>query len=114
MSCPYLKWSHEKHCEICVLTKEPTGVSLVCDFDYDTDCKNYKEQKGGEKEEGVDNGYRVISLYKDGRASYSEKLYKTKANALRRAKSKLAAAGIERVFIRFMSAGQAVDIKKII
>ena len=42
--CPYLKYSWEKKCEICSITGKPTGVSLVCDFDYDTDCNNYKRQ----------------------------------------------------------------------
>lgn len=42
--CPYITNDEEKNCEICSITGKPTGVSLVCDFDYDTDCSTYKRQ----------------------------------------------------------------------
>ncbi len=42
MSCPYIKWDSKKNCEVCKLTDKPTGVSLVCDFDYDEKCDDYK------------------------------------------------------------------------
>lgn len=41
--CPYIKNDYDRNCEVCKLTDKPTGVSLVCDFDYDTDCAVYKK-----------------------------------------------------------------------
>lgn len=40
--CPFIKNDDKKNCEVCELTGKATGVSLVCDFDYDTDCRVYK------------------------------------------------------------------------
>lgn len=42
MSCPYIKYDENKNCEVCKLTKKPTGISLVCDFDYEEKCDEYK------------------------------------------------------------------------
>lgn len=42
--CPFLKYDWNKNCEVCKITDKPTGVSLVCDFDYDTDCATYQKR----------------------------------------------------------------------
>lgn len=47
--CPFIKNDENKNCEICKLTGKPTGVSLTCDFDYDTDCSIYKRQTKKQK-----------------------------------------------------------------
>lgn len=47
--CPYIKNDTEKNCEVCSITGKPTGVSLTCDFDYDTDCSIYKRQTKPQK-----------------------------------------------------------------
>ena len=41
MSCPNIEWNENKNCEICKITNKPTGVSLICDFDYDEKCEDY-------------------------------------------------------------------------
>lgn len=43
MSCPCIKYDFKKNCEVCKISDLPIGVSLVCDFDYDTDCAVYKK-----------------------------------------------------------------------
>lgn len=43
--CPYIKFNEKKNCEVCELTGKPTGVSLLCDFDYDEQCRRYKRQQ---------------------------------------------------------------------
>lgn len=42
MSCPFIKSNEHKNCEVCKITNKPTGVSLICDFDYDEKCEIYK------------------------------------------------------------------------
>lgn len=44
MSCPFIKSDEKKDCEVCKLTGKKTGVSLICDFDYDEVCDIYKKQ----------------------------------------------------------------------
>ena len=44
--CPFIENNEKKDCEVCGITGKPTGVSLTCDFDYDTDCSVYKNHTG--------------------------------------------------------------------
>ena len=44
-SCPYIKFDYKKKCEVCKLTDKTTGVSLICDFDYDEKCAAYKKRQ---------------------------------------------------------------------
>lgn len=40
--CPHIQYNEQKNCEVCSLTGRATGVSLLCDFDYDT-CTFFKK-----------------------------------------------------------------------
>lgn len=42
--CPFIKNDDKKNCEVCELTGKATGVSLICDFDYDVKCRKYRRQ----------------------------------------------------------------------
>ena len=43
--CPYCEFNWDKMCEICALTKQPTGDAVMCDFGYDVECAEYKKAK---------------------------------------------------------------------
>ena len=43
--CPYCEFNWDKMCEICALTKQPTGDADMCDFGYDVECAEYKKAK---------------------------------------------------------------------
>ena len=47
--CPYSEFSWKKNCEVCKLTKQPTGDKVECDFGYDTDCAEYIKKKARRK-----------------------------------------------------------------
>ena len=49
--CPHIKFDDKKNCEVCNLTGKPTGMSLMCDFDYDL-CRKYKKNLAQQKEKG--------------------------------------------------------------
>ena len=48
--CPHNVFDWAKMCEVCKLTKKPTGDAVQCDFWYDTECDTYK--KNAEKRRG--------------------------------------------------------------